>query len=48
MSQSFGGSLLDYDTYCAVVRPPDTGEVVATGTTPLAAVVETSGKIGPS
>jgi hypothetical protein len=45
MSQSLGGSVLDFDSYCAVVRP-DTNEVVATGITPMAAVVEARIKLG--
>jgi hypothetical protein len=39
MSQSLGGAVLDFDSYCAVVRQ-DTNEVVSTGSTPMAAVVE--------
>jgi hypothetical protein len=38
-SLSLGGSVLDFDSYCAVVRT-DTDEVVSTGITPMAAVVE--------
>jgi len=45
MSQSLGGSVLEFDTYCAVVRS-DTKEVVATGITPMAAVVEARIKLG--
>jgi hypothetical protein len=44
MSQSLGGSVLEFDTYCAVVRS-DTKEVVATGI-PMAAVVEARIKLG--
>ena len=45
MSQSFSGSVLEFDSHCAVVRP-DTNEVVSTGITPLAAVVEARIKLG--
>jgi hypothetical protein len=45
MSQSLGGSVLDFDSYCAVVRQ-DTNEVVSIGSTPMAAVVETRIKLG--
>jgi hypothetical protein len=45
MSQSLGASVLDFDSYCAVVRL-DTNDVVATGITPMAAVVEGRIKLG--
>jgi hypothetical protein len=45
MSKSLDGSVLDFDSYCAVVRP-GTNEVVSTGTTPMAAVVEARIKLG--